>query len=63
LADLVNFAEVTESCGDVGERIGRRSGEGELFGVCGAEEATGFGGRFFAAAKSSKYSSTLTNRA
>ena len=39
MADFANFAEVAEFYGDVGERIGRRSGEGELFGVFGAEEA------------------------
>ena len=43
LADLGNFGEVAECGSDLGKAIGGRSGEGELFGVSDAEEATRFG--------------------
>jgi hypothetical protein len=50
MADLGNFGEVAEFGSDFGKGIGRRSGEGELFGVRGAEEATRFGYRLTAMA-------------
>jgi len=50
LADLGNFGEVAEFGSDFGKGIGRRSGESELFGVSGAEEATRFDYRLTAMA-------------